>query len=298
LEKRDEFARSMDLVLDRRRWYWNEGYLWSDAKTTKVRGSAGTGGKSPDGNPVRGGLRIHGRLDPRCTGHRRHRRQIECQAGGIVKIKRPLSIDGPSMKYGIQLAAEVAKDYDKYSYHDHLVSECILGKLNVLQGRPKKNPAAAKIKQALDRLERKVDSLEGTTRFMARAAKRRVKKPLYGCRSCRGVFSWVREKCVECGRPMVVALPKVAPVRMPKEETLADSPEWPDSFWIVDFMKFDQGGRPIEGTAWRWTGIVFNALIALNTAVSAMIDEKPEEAGSWRCVRVAMDRQAVVAQKR
>ncbi len=74
--------------------------------------------------------------------------------------------------------------------------------------------------------------------------------------------------------------------------------EWPDSFWIVDFMKFNQEGRPIEGTSWRWTGIVFNAKSALEKAVDAMIDAKPEEASSWRCVRVAMDRQAVVAQKR
>ena len=91
-----------------------------------------------------------------------------------MKIKRPLSIDPPSVRYGIQLAAEVAADYDKYSYHDHLVSECILGKLNVLKRRPKRNPAAAKIKKALDRLERKVDRIEGTTRFMAMAALRRA----------------------------------------------------------------------------------------------------------------------------
>lgn len=89
-------------------------------------------------------------------------------------VKRPLSIDLPSLRYGIFLAAEVASDYDKYSYHDHLVSECILGKLNVLKRRPRKNPAAAKIKEALDRLERKVDGLEGTTRFMAMAAKRKL----------------------------------------------------------------------------------------------------------------------------
>lgn len=82
-----------------------------------------------------------------------------------------------------------------------------------------------------------------------------------------------------------------------KNETLEDSEGWPDSFWIVDFMKFNKEGRPIEGTSWRWMGIVFNAKIALETAVKAMMDEKPEEAGSWRCVRVAMDRQAVMAQK-
>lgn len=86
---------------------------------------------------------------------------------------------------------------------------------------------------------------------------------------------------------------------MPKqEETLEGSPDLPDSFWIVDFMKFNREGRPIDGTSWRWSGIVFNAKIALETALDAMIDEKPGEAGSWRCVRVAMDLQAVVAQKR
>jgi hypothetical protein len=73
---------------------------------------------------------------------------------------------------GIKLAAEVARDYDKMSYHDCLVSECILGKLNVLKGRPRKNPAAAMIKKALDRLEHKVEGLSGTVNFMARAAKR------------------------------------------------------------------------------------------------------------------------------
>jgi hypothetical protein len=76
---------------------------------------------------------------------------------------------------GIKLAAEVARDYDKMSYHGHLVSECILGKLNVLRGRPRRNPAAAKIKKALDSLERKVNGLEGTTKFMAMAAARNAK---------------------------------------------------------------------------------------------------------------------------
>lgn len=92
------------------------------------------------------------------------------------RIKRPF-IETPSEKaafvYGIQLAAEVAKDYDKYSYHSHLVSECILGKLNVMKGRPHKNPQAAKIKAAFDRLDKKMDGLEGTMRFMALAAKRK-----------------------------------------------------------------------------------------------------------------------------
>lgn len=70
--------------------------------------------------------------------------------------------------YGIQLAASVAKDYDYLSYHGYLVSECILGKLNVLKGKPRKNPDAAKIKKALDMIERKLGGLEGTVRFMVR----------------------------------------------------------------------------------------------------------------------------------
>lgn len=43
------------------------------------------------------------------------------------------------VKHGIRYAAEVASRYDKLSSHDHLVSECILGKLNVLKRRPRKN---------------------------------------------------------------------------------------------------------------------------------------------------------------
>lgn len=94
-----------------------------------------------------------------------------------MKIKRPF-IETPAERaaflYGIRLAAEVASDYDKYSYHGHLVSECILGKLNVMKGRPRKNPWAAKIKKALDRLERKVDNLMGTSRFLAGGLETRV----------------------------------------------------------------------------------------------------------------------------
>lgn len=44
--------------------------------------------------------------------------------------------------HGIRIAAEVAADYDKYNSHPYLVSECILGKLNVLRRRPRKNPAS------------------------------------------------------------------------------------------------------------------------------------------------------------
>jgi len=98
------------------------------------------------------------------------------------RIKRPF-IETPSEKeafrYGIELAASVASDYDKYSYHSHLVSECILGKLGVTKGRPHKNPWAAKIKEALDRLDRKVGNLEGTMRFMTLASKLAKKEVRY-----------------------------------------------------------------------------------------------------------------------
>lgn len=68
---------------------------------------------------------------------------------------------------GIRLAADVAKDYDKLSYHGYLVSECILGKLNVLKGNPRKNPAAKRISEALDRLDRGLDVIQGQQRFIA-----------------------------------------------------------------------------------------------------------------------------------
>jgi hypothetical protein len=60
-----------------------------------------------------------------------------------MKIKRPLLLDNASFRYGIQIAAEVASDYDKYSSHPYLVSECILGKLNVLKGKPRKNKSVS-----------------------------------------------------------------------------------------------------------------------------------------------------------
>lgn len=44
-------------------------------------------------------------------------------------------------KFGIKLAASVASDYDKYNSHPYLVSDCILGKLNVLKGKPRRNRA-------------------------------------------------------------------------------------------------------------------------------------------------------------
>lgn len=75
---------------------------------------------------------------------------------------------------GIKLAAEVAKDYDHLSLHPYLPSECIAGKLNVLKRKPRKNPVADKVDRAIVGLERKVDSLDGTMRFMVLASKLRL----------------------------------------------------------------------------------------------------------------------------
>lgn len=57
----------------------------------------------------------------------------------IVLMEYINSIALDARKYGIRLAAEVAADYDRLSSHDHLVSECILGKLNLLERKPRKN---------------------------------------------------------------------------------------------------------------------------------------------------------------
>lgn len=45
---------------------------------------------------------------------------------------------------GVRCAAAVAADYDKLSSHPYLVSDCILGKLNVLKGKPRRNSAVKK----------------------------------------------------------------------------------------------------------------------------------------------------------
>lgn len=90
-----------------------------------------------------------------------------------MKIKRPKSVDAASFRYGILIAAEVASDYDRYSSHPYLVSDCILGKLNVLKGKPRPNPNAKALDQAILRIERKLDSLEGTVRFSTRHTNRK-----------------------------------------------------------------------------------------------------------------------------
>jgi hypothetical protein len=43
---------------------------------------------------------------------------------------------------GIRLAADVASDYDRTNSHPYLVSDCILGKLNVLKGKPRRNTSS------------------------------------------------------------------------------------------------------------------------------------------------------------
>lgn len=83
-----------------------------------------------------------------------------------MKIRRPKALDLPSFIYGIQIAADVAKDYDKHSLHPYLVSDCILGKLNVLKGPPRKNKDAKKVDALIASIEKKVDSIQGMTRFI------------------------------------------------------------------------------------------------------------------------------------
>lgn len=86
-----------------------------------------------------------------------------------MKIRRPLSIDGPSFRYGVCLAAELASEYDRSSTHPYRLGDCILAKMNLLKkGKIRKNKDGAKIEAALLRLEHKVSSLEGTMRFMTR----------------------------------------------------------------------------------------------------------------------------------
>lgn len=87
-------------------------------------------------------------------------------------VKRPLSIDTPSFRYGIYLAATVAADYDKYNSHPFLVSDCILAKLNVIKGKPRKNKDAQKFREILADIEKKVTSIEAMTRFMHGTARR------------------------------------------------------------------------------------------------------------------------------
>jgi hypothetical protein len=74
---------------------------------------------------------------------------------------------------GIKMAAEIASNYDFLSMHDYLVSDCILGKLNVVKRKPRKNPTAYKLDKAIELVERKVSGLDGTMRFLALSSRRK-----------------------------------------------------------------------------------------------------------------------------
>jgi hypothetical protein len=90
----------------------------------------------------------------------------------VKKIKRPLSIDPPSFRYGVYLAAELASEYGRSSSHPYLLGDCIMAKLNLLSNKKiRKNPYARKLEQVIDSLERKVSNVESTMRFLAHSAK-------------------------------------------------------------------------------------------------------------------------------
>ena len=92
--------------------------------------------------------------------------------GGSPSLEADLDrVLGAAKDRGIALAAEVARDYDNYSSHGFLVSDCILAKLNVRKGKPRRNPAARQLRQLLDGIERRLDSVEARTRFMAGVAR-------------------------------------------------------------------------------------------------------------------------------
>lgn len=84
------------------------------------------------------------------------------------KIERPRTVDRASFNYGVMIAAEVASDYDKTNSHPCLVSDCILAKLNLWKGRPRKNPDAETVAAVLARIERRLQSIEGEVRFSTR----------------------------------------------------------------------------------------------------------------------------------
>jgi hypothetical protein len=53
---------------------------------------------------------------------------------------------GDEKTAGIKLAASVAADYDRTNSHPYRVSDCILGKLNVIPGKPRRNKGVVKTK--------------------------------------------------------------------------------------------------------------------------------------------------------
>lgn len=70
---------------------------------------------------------------------------------------------------GIRLAASVASDYDKANTHPYLVSDCILCKLNVRKGGPRKNPGVRKVNDMITDIGQKLDSIEGRMKFLIAA---------------------------------------------------------------------------------------------------------------------------------
>lgn len=57
-----------------------------------------------------------------------------------MKLKEQTPAERKAWKAGVRAAAGVAADYDYLSSHVYLVSDCILGKLNVgSRSRPRKN---------------------------------------------------------------------------------------------------------------------------------------------------------------
>lgn len=83
------------------------------------------------------------------------------------EIRRPSEFDVDSFQYGVYVAAELASEYDTSSTHPYRLMDCIMAKLNLLSKRQiRKNPNAQKINDAITSLERKVDSLEATMRFI------------------------------------------------------------------------------------------------------------------------------------
>lgn len=88
------------------------------------------------------------------------------------EVLRPSELDRPSFEYGLYVAAELASSYDTSSTHPYLLQDCIMAKLNMISNKQiRKNPNAQKISEAITSLERKVDSLEGTMRFIVGLSK-------------------------------------------------------------------------------------------------------------------------------
>ena len=55
-------------------------------------------------------------------------------------MRNRIKVDQAAFRRGAEAAALVAADYDRLSCHDHLVSDCILAKLNIRRRRPRRNP--------------------------------------------------------------------------------------------------------------------------------------------------------------